>query len=47
MVPLDLAHFVLTYGYLAVLCGFAIEITGIPFPGTSILLVVVGISLRV
>jgi len=35
----DLLHFLNTYGYLAVLLFIAIESTGIPFPGETMLLV--------
>src|SRR5215472_2521180 len=35
----DLLHFLTTYGYLAVLLFVAIESTGIPFPGETMLLI--------
>src|SRR5258708_1126767 len=35
----DLQHFLMTYGYLAVLLFVAIESIGIPFPGETVLLV--------
>ena len=35
----DLLHFLMTYGYWAVLLFVAIESTGIPFPGETMLLV--------
>src|SRR5258708_6639973 len=35
----DLQHFLMTYGYLAVLLFVAIESIGIPFPGETMLLV--------
>ncbi len=35
----DLFHFLMTYGYWAVLLFIAIESTGIPFPGETMLLV--------
>ncbi|MBF6590624.1 MAG: VTT domain-containing protein [Ktedonobacterales bacterium] len=36
--PSDLTHLITTYGYWAVLVGVAIESTGIPFPGETMLL---------
>jgi membrane protein DedA with SNARE-associated domain len=36
---LNLAHLVMTYGYWAVLLAVAIESTGIPFPGETMLLI--------
>ena len=35
----ELAHFLTVYGYWAVLLFVAIESTGIPFPGETMLLV--------
>ena len=35
----ELTHFLTAYGYWAVLLGVAIESTGIPFPGETMLLV--------
>src|SRR3984893_7379524 len=35
----ELTHFLMTYGYWAVLLFVAIESTGIPFPGETMLLV--------
>jgi membrane protein DedA with SNARE-associated domain len=35
----ELTHFLVAYGYWAVLLGVAIESTGIPFPGETMLLV--------
>jgi membrane protein DedA with SNARE-associated domain len=37
--PADLTHLLVTYGYLAVAVFVAIESTGIPFPGETMLLV--------
>ncbi len=39
MATSDLSHFLTTYGYWAVLLFVAIESTGIPFPGETMLLV--------
>ncbi len=40
MIPIhDLQHLLVTYGYLAVFIFIAIESTGIPFPGETMLLV--------